>query len=84
MKMLALFKAGSTPPPPNGEASDMQGRMILSHPLRAAHKRGLRDTPDVGGSSMRLSAPIFRLKDIAKKLARKDSIPLHAALDRIA
>lgn len=33
---------------------------------------------------MRLSAPIYRLKRDAKRLARQKSIPLHEALDRIA
>jgi len=33
---------------------------------------------------MKLSAPIYRLKRDAKKLARESGIPLHAALDRIA
>ena len=33
---------------------------------------------------MRLSAPIYRLKHDARQLSRRDSIPLHAALDRIA
>lgn len=33
---------------------------------------------------MRLSAPVHHLKRRAKLLARKDHIPLHAALDRIA
>ncbi|MFD0987199.1 DNA helicase [Methyloligella solikamskensis] len=34
--------------------------------------------------SAQLSAPIYRLKRQAKQLAREASIPLHAALDRIA
>ena len=33
---------------------------------------------------MKLSAPIFILKQQAKALARKAKIPLHQALDRIA
>jgi replicative DNA helicase len=33
---------------------------------------------------MRLSAPVYHLKREAKLLARKDDIPLHLALDRIA
>lgn len=33
---------------------------------------------------MRLSAPIHLLKRSARILARKERIPLHAALDRIA
>jgi len=33
---------------------------------------------------MKLSAPVYRLKRKAKELARKDDIPLHLALDRIA
>ena len=33
---------------------------------------------------MRLTAPVHRLKHRAKHLARRDHIPLHAALDRIA
>src|SRR5262249_59351051 len=33
---------------------------------------------------MKLTAPIFVLKQRAKALSRKDGIPLHAALDRIA
>ncbi|MHA6297289.1 DNA helicase [Devosia sp. CAU 1758] len=33
---------------------------------------------------MTLSAPIFRLKRLARKTAREQSIPLHAALDGIA
>lgn len=33
---------------------------------------------------MKLSAPIYALKREAKALSRKDNIPLHAALDRIA
>ena len=33
---------------------------------------------------MKLSAPIYRLKRKAKELARKDDIPLHLALDRVA
>jgi hypothetical protein len=33
---------------------------------------------------MKLSAPVHRLKRLAKELSRGDKIPLHAALDRIA
>lgn len=33
---------------------------------------------------MKLSAPVYSLKRLAKDLSRKESIPLHAALDRIA
>jgi hypothetical protein len=33
---------------------------------------------------MKLSLPVYRLKREAKVLARKENIPLHAALDRIA
>ena len=33
---------------------------------------------------MRLSAPIYRLKRLAKRLCRKEKIPLNKALDRIA
>ena len=33
---------------------------------------------------MKLSAPVYRLKRNAKLLARKEDIPLHEALDRIA
>lgn len=33
---------------------------------------------------MRLSAPIFRLKRLAKQIARERDIPLHAALDVVA
>ena len=33
---------------------------------------------------MKLSAPVYRLKRKAKELARKDAIPLHLALDRVA
>jgi len=33
---------------------------------------------------MKLSAPVYRLKRKAKELARKDDIPLHLALDRVA
>ena len=33
---------------------------------------------------MRLSAPVFRLKRDAKKLARDRSVPLHVALDEVA
>jgi replicative DNA helicase len=33
---------------------------------------------------MKLSAPIYRLKQQAKALSRQESIPLHQALDRIA
>lgn len=33
---------------------------------------------------MKLSAPIYRLRRIAKLLSRKEGIPLHAALDRVA
>jgi replicative DNA helicase len=33
---------------------------------------------------MKLSAPVYRLKRKARVLARKDAIPLHLALDRIA
>ena len=33
---------------------------------------------------MRLSAPLFRLKRQARLLARREHLPLHAALDRIA
>lgn len=33
---------------------------------------------------MKLSAPVYRLKRKAKELARKDEIPLHLALDRVA
>lgn len=33
---------------------------------------------------MRLSAPIFRLKGQARRLAREAKIPLHDALDRLA
>jgi replicative DNA helicase len=33
---------------------------------------------------MKLSAPVYRLKRKARDLARKDAIPLHLALDRIA
>ncbi|MEO0360506.1 MAG: DNA helicase, partial [Pseudomonadota bacterium] len=33
---------------------------------------------------MRLSAPIFKLKREAKRLARERAIPLHEALDRVA
>jgi hypothetical protein len=33
---------------------------------------------------MKLSAPIYRLKRKARELARKDDIPLHLALDRVA
>ena len=33
---------------------------------------------------MKLSAPVYRLKRDARLLARKENIPLHAALDRIA
>ena len=33
---------------------------------------------------MKLSAPVYRLKRKAKELARKENIPLHLALDRVA
>lgn len=33
---------------------------------------------------MKLSAPIYRLKHLAKSIARHDAIPLHQALDRVA
>lgn len=33
---------------------------------------------------MKLSAPVYRLKRKAKELARKDDVPLHLALDRVA
>lgn len=33
---------------------------------------------------MKLSAPVYRLKRKARELARKDDIPLHLALDRVA
>ena len=33
---------------------------------------------------MRLSAPIYRLKRVARTQARDQNIPLHAALDQIA
>ncbi len=33
---------------------------------------------------MKLSAPVYRLKRKARELARKDAIPLHLALDRVA
>lgn len=33
---------------------------------------------------MKLSAPVYRLKRKARELARKDEIPLHLALDRVA
>lgn len=33
---------------------------------------------------MKLSAPIYRLKREARQLARREDLPLHAALDRIA
>ena len=33
---------------------------------------------------MKLSEPVYRLKRKAKELARKDEIPLHLALDRVA
>ena len=33
---------------------------------------------------MKLSAPVYRLKRKAKELARKDGVPLHLALDRVA
>ncbi|MDU0342334.1 DNA helicase [Bosea rubneri] len=33
---------------------------------------------------MKLSAPVYRLKRKARELARKENIPLHLALDRIA
>ncbi len=36
------------------------------------------------GLTMKLSAPVHRLKRLAKELSRGDKIPLHAALDRIA
>ena len=32
---------------------------------------------------MRLSAPVFRLKRDAKKLARERSVPLHMVLDEV-
>lgn len=37
-----------------------------------------------GGSQMRLSAPIYRLKRQAKLLSREQGVTLHKALDRIA
>ncbi len=33
---------------------------------------------------MKLSAPIYHLKRQARLLARREDIPLHAALDRLA
>ena len=33
---------------------------------------------------MRLSAPVYRLKRQARLLSRRDSVPLHEALDRVA
>ena len=36
------------------------------------------------GGCMEFSAPIFILKQNAKTLARREKIPLHAALDRVA
>jgi hypothetical protein len=33
---------------------------------------------------MKLSAPVHRLKRLAKELSRSNKMPLHAALDRIA
>ena len=33
---------------------------------------------------MKLSAPIYRLKRLAKILSRDEGLPLHEALDRIA
>jgi replicative DNA helicase len=38
----------------------------------------------IGGSEMKLSAPIFRLKRKARLLSREAHIPLHEALDRVA
>jgi len=33
---------------------------------------------------MKLSAPIYSLKRLAKSVSRKNNIPLHAALDKVA
>jgi len=38
----------------------------------------------IGGSEMKLSAPIYRLKRKARLLSREAQIPLHEALDRVA
>ena len=62
----------------------MQGDDVFEPTLfEPAHKEGLR-IELAGGGSMRLSAPIFRLKRRAKQLAREKQIRLHEALDVIA
>jgi hypothetical protein len=65
--------------------------IIHAGPLRSSnqlfehqHKEGLRSWLAPGGSSMKLSAPLYHLKRKAKLLSRAENIPLHAALDRVA
>src|SRR5215204_210868 len=74
------------PPPSIGTASFMQGHFdhrtnCSSYP---SIRRGCDHCSQIGGSSMKLSAPLYHLKRKAKLLSRAENIPLHEALDRVA
>lgn len=72
------------PPPSVGEVLIVQGRSVIqTFGLSNRKRRGCEGRSD-SEVCMKLSTPIYILKQQAKALSRRESIPLHQALDRIA
>ena len=72
-------------PPPSGQHHACRAHPIVEPTVRAIRiRRGCDHRSQWEVQSMKLSAPVYRLKRDARLLARKENIPLHAALDRIA
>lgn len=73
-------------PPPSKRVSRSHAGLLFYRTICSSimHKEGLQEPLDIGGSLMKLSAPVFHLKRQAKQLSRGQQIPLNKALDRIA
>lgn len=73
-------------PPPSKRVSRSHAGLLFYRTICSSnvHKEGLQEPLDIGGSVMKLSAPIFHLKRQAKQLSRTQKIPLNKALDYIA
>lgn len=73
-------------PPPSKRVSRFHAGLFSYRTICSSnvHKEGLQEPLDIGGSVMKLSAPIFHLKRQAKQLSRAQKIPLNKALDQIA
>src|SRR5215470_17176943 len=72
-------------PPSTWGSTRRAGLRQVSQTLDSTdRKRRDCDSRSTSEVCMKLSAPIFILKQQAKALSRSEKIPLHAALDRIA